>query len=382
MKIYDAVVAGGGLIGASIALELAEAGLKVAIFDAQEPGREASWASAGMISPAPENPGMIPFMPMALASAAMYPEFVRKVKELTGKDPGYRKEGALDILLRGETQNLQEELSTIIALQRGVGLHAAALTAEQAREMEPALSEDTEAAIFRADEGSLDARALTQAVLQAAREKGVEILGGNGAKGLKKERGRCRGLALEKGEVQAQWTIVAAGCFSARIAGAERYAPVQPAKGQMVALRCDSIEVRRILWLGHKYLVPRSDGRIIAGSTIERTGFDHEVTAGGIRTILSEAVKLVPALENARMEETWAGLRPDSPDHLPIIGPTDLDGLLIATGHFRSGILLAPITARLIREWITTQQVSVDWERVSPMRFLEAEGSKVVSSQM
>jgi len=379
MKLYDAVVAGGGLIGASIAFELAEAGLNVALCDAREPGQEASWASAGMISPAPENPGMIPFMPMALASAALYPDFIRKVEELTGQDSGYQKSGALDVILDDDLQKAQEELSTVVALQRGVGLHAEAISAERAREMEPALNEETQAAIFRADEGSLDARAFTQAVLQAARQRDVEIFAGNGAKALKKEGNRCRGLVLESGEVEAKWTIVAAGCYSARIAGAEPYAPVMPAKGQMVALRCEGVEIKRILWLGHKYLVPRKDGRIIAGSTIEQAGFDRHVTAGGIQAILSEAMKMVPALEQARIEETWAGLRPDSPDHLPIIGPTDVEGLLIATGHFRSGILLAPITARLIRECITTQQVSVDWSRVSPMRFLEAKEKKVVS---
>ena len=371
MTTYDAVIAGGGVIGASIALELAEAGLKVGLYDAREPGREASWASGGMISPAPENAGMIPFMPMSLASAAMYPELIRKVEQLTGKDVGYRKDGALDVILEPDAER---ELSTIIALQHGVGLRAEAISAEQALEMEPGLNEDIQAAIFRADEGSLDARALTEAMLEAAVQKGVRIVGDNGAKRVKRGGGRCTGLVLESGEVEAKWTIVAAGSFSARIEGVEAYAPVFPAKGQMVALRCDTVEIQRILWLGHKYLVPRKNGRIIAGSTIERTGFDHAVTAGGIESILREAMKMVPALENARIEETWAGLRPDSPDHLPIIGPTDMEGLLIATGHFRSGILLAPITGRLIREWVTREQVSLDWERVSPMRFLEAKG--------
>jgi glycine oxidase len=124
--------------------------------------------------------------------------------------------------------------------------------------------------------------------------------------------------------------------------------------------------------LEHTYLVPRNDGRIIAGSTIERTGFDHDVTVAGLKKILNEATKLAPGLAKARVEETWAGLRPDTPDHLPIVGPTDVEGLLIATGHFRSGILLAPITARLLREWVTAQPVSVNWDRVSPMRFFEA----------
>ena len=371
MTTYDVVVAGGGLIGAAIALELAEAGLKVGLYDAREPGREASWASAGMISPTPENPGMIPFMPISLASVALYSEFIGKVEELSGKDVDYRKSGALDVILEG---NVERELSTIIALQHGVGLRAEAISAERAREMEPTLNEDIQAAIFRADEGSLDARMFTEAVLEAGRRKGVQIFAGNGALALKKAGGRCHGVILAKGEVQAKWTIIAAGSFSARIEGVQPYAPVFPAKGQMVALRCEAADFQHILWLGHKYLVPRKNGRIIAGSTIERSGFDRDVTAGGIESILREVMKMVPSLENARIEETWAGLRPDSPDHLPIIGPTDVDGLLIATGHFRSGVLLTPITARLIREWVTQQRVSVDWERVSPMRFLEAQG--------
>jgi len=369
MKTYDTVIAGGGLIGATIALELAEAGLKVALFDAREPGREASWASAGMISPAPENAGMIPFVPMSLASVALYPEFIARVERLTGMDVGYRKDGALDVILGGDAE---EELSTVIALQHGVGLKARALSAEQARQMEPVLTDEIQAAIFREDEASLDTRAFMEATLKAAAAKGVEIFPGNGAKAVWKSGGRCQGLLLEHGQVQAKWTVIAAGCFSARIEGAAPYAPVFPAKGQMLALRCEAVEIQRILWLEHKYLVPRNDGRIVAGSTIERTGFDHDVTAGGVELILREVMKMVPGLEQARIEEIWAGLRPDSPDHLPIIGPTNMDGLLMATGHFRSGILLAPITARLIREWVSTQKVSVDWERVSPMRFLEA----------
>lgn len=312
---------------------------------------------------------MIPFVPMALASASLYPEFVRKVESLTERDAGYRKDGGLDILL---DSNAQQEISTVIALQHGVGLRAEAVSAEQARQMEPSLTEEIEAAIFRPDEASLDARAFTYAVLEVARRKGVHIFAGNGAKALWMDHARCKGLILEKGQAEAKWTIIAAGCYSARIEGVAPYAPVFPTKGQMIALRCESVEIKHVLWLEHKYLVPRHDGRIIAGSTLERTGFDRHVTAGAIQQILHEVMRMVPRLERARIEETWAGLRPDSPDHLPIIGPTDVEGLLIATGHFRSGVLLAPVTARLIREWVTHQRVSLDWERLSPMRFLEA----------
>ena len=140
----------------------------------------------------------------------------------------------------------------------------------------------------------------------------------------------------------------------------------------MVALRAEDVDIVRVLWSEHIYLVPRNDGRILAGATVEYVGFDKRTTAGGIEKILSAAIDLAPRLANARIEETWAGLRPDSPDHLPILGPADLEGLLMATGHFRSGILLTPITARLIREWITEQKVSLDWDRFSPLRFQSA----------
>jgi glycine oxidase len=366
MTTYDAVIAGGGVIGACSALELAEAGLKVALYDAREPGQEASWASAGMISPAPENPQMIPFVPFIAASVALYPKLIQKVQERTGIDVGYHKTGSLDLILDGD---VPQQVDAIVALQHGAGLHADALSAAQAREMVPSLTNQLQAAVFRADEASLDARVFTRAVLEAARRAGVDVFAGNGAQALRKEKGRCRGLILQNGEMEAKWTIVAAGCFSSQIAGVEPFAPVIPAKGQILALRCEAVKLSRILWLGHKYLVPRTDGRIIAGATIEHAGFDRAVTAGGMRSILSEAVKMVPELEKAHIEDSWAGLRPDSPDHLPIVGPTDVEGLLIATGHFRSGVLMAPITARLIREWVTTQQVTVNWDNMSPMRF-------------
>jgi len=368
MKSYDAIVAGGGLIGASIAWELASAGLKVGVFDAQMPGREASWASGGMISPSPETPATACLLPLSMASVRLYPDFLRRVEELSGKRVGYRKEGALDIYLAEPDKN---EFSEILEQHSAAGLGAEALSSEQACELEPAITAEIRAAILRRDEGSLDSRILTEGVLEAAKRKGAEIHPGNGAKSLWMEGNACKGLQVETGRVEARWTVVAAGCFSARIEGAAPYAPVVPAKGQMIALRCDGVKIQRDLWCDHMYLVPREDGRIIAGSTIEYEGFDRSVTASGMKKILTNAISLVPALEKARIEETWAGLRPDSPDHLPILGPTDKEGLLIATGHFRGGILLAPVTAHLVREWVTTQKVSEDWAPFDPMRFHE-----------
>lgn len=366
MKKFDAAIAGGGVIGGAIALELARAGMRVGVFDRQQPGQEASWASAGILSPAPESPGMIALVPLGKKSLSLYPEFVAQVEEISGNNTGFRAEGTLEALFSGDTK---AELSTIIALHHGLGLKAEALCADDARELEPALNEDVEAAVLRPEECSIDNRAVTNAVLEAARRSGAEIFPDTSVRGIWREGNRCAGLILQHEKVEAKWTIVAAGCFSAGIEGVAAYAPVRPAKGQMVALRADEVKMRRVLWAEHVYLVPRNDGRILAGATVEYVGFDKRTTAGGIEKILSAAIELAPGLANARMEETWAGLRPDCPDHLPILGPTDLDGLLMATGHFRSGILLAPITARLIREWITEQQVSVDWDRFSPLRF-------------
>lgn len=368
-KKYDAVIAGGGLIGGAVALELALAGLRVAVYDQAEPGREASWAGAGILSPAPENPATIPLVPIAKASMVLYPEFVSRVEEISGQAVGFRAKGTLDALFSGDAAR---ELSTLVALHHGWGLRAEAIGAEDARELEPALSPELEAAVLRPDEASVDNRALTQAVLQAAQKQGVQIFSNQAVQAIWHDKNRCNGLRVGNESVAAEWTVIAAGCFSANIAGAEKHAPVRPAKGQMIALRAEGLKVERVLWSDKVYLVPRNDGRILAGATVEYVGFDRNVTAGGIEKLLHGAIELAPALAAARIEETWSGLRPDSPDHLPILGPAEMDGLLFATGHFRSGILLAPITARLTGEWITQGRVSVDWERFSPLRFLEA----------
>lgn len=369
MKTFDAAIGGGGLIGGAIALELARAGLHVGVFDKREPGQEASWAGAGILSPAPENPGAIPMVPLGQASLALYPEFIDTVEEISGQNVGFRPKGTVEALFSRDTAR---DLSTLIALHHGLGLKAEPLSAEDARELEPALSPEIEAAALRPDEASVDNRALTRAVLEAAQKSGAEILAGRAMEAVWREGERCAGLRLHGEKIAARWTIIAAGCFSAKIDGVEPYAPVRPAKGQMIALRADGVKIERVLWSDHIYLVPRNDGRILAGATTEYVGFDKEVTAGGMEKILSAAIALAPGLANARIEETWAGLRPDSPDHLPILGPTELDGLVIATGHFRSGILLTPITAQLVSEWVTKQSVPVDWERFSPMRFVEA----------
>jgi glycine oxidase len=366
MKMFDVAIAGGGLIGSSIALELARAGLRVSLFDRQEPGLEASWASAGILSPAPESPAMIGMVPLGKASMSLYPEFVQMVEEISGQSVGYRAKGTLEVVT---SRHAREELSTIIALHHGLGLEAEPLSATDARGMEPSLREDIEAAVFRPAEASVDNRLMTRAIIEGARKSGVEVFPGQGVQAIWRERDTCNGLITGTEKISAKHTVIAAGCFSAQIQGAEQYAPVRPAKGQMISLRCPETKIERVLWGDDIYLVPRNNGRVLAGATVEYAGFDKTLTAGGQRKLLSAAIDLVPAFEKAQVEETWAGLRPDSPDHLPILGPTDVQGLMMATGHFRSGVLLTPITAKLIREWITLGNVSEQWDRFSPMRF-------------
>jgi glycine oxidase len=378
MRSFDVAIAGGGLIGGAIAWELARAGLRVGVFDKGEPGREASWAGAGILSAVPENPGTIPLVPLAKASMGLYPNFVAQVEDESGQDVGFRPYGSLQALF---SANAREELSTLIALHHGLGLKTEPLRADDARQSEPALSEEVAAAVLRTEDASVDNRALARAVLDAARKSGVEIFSGVAARAISREGTRCTGLVLENEKVPANWTIIAAGCFSAEIDGVETFAPVRPAKGQMAALRGGGLQIERVLWSDKIYLVPRNDGRVLAGATVEYAGFDKTVTAGAIAQILSAAIELAPAVGRACIEETWAGLRPDAPDHMPILGPTDLDGLLMATGHFRNGIVLTPITAKLVFEWVTQQSVSVDWERFSPMRFAEARREAAAAKQ-
>ena len=377
MRSYDAIIAGGGLIGGAIALELARNDLRVSLFDAREPGQEASWASAGILSPAPENPWMISMVPIGKVSLAMYPEFIAEVQELSGIATGYRDKGTVEALF---SWHAREELNTIVALHRGLGLKAEAISAKEARELEPALSEEVEAAVLRPQEASVDNRLLANALIEAAKMSGAEIHSGAALEGIWSEGSQCRGAIVNGEKISAKHTIVAAGAFSSQIAGASEYAPVSPAKGQMVSLRCAAAKIDRVLWSERIYVVPRNDGRILCGATVEHVGFDKTVTASGMHANLDAVIELAPVLATAQVEESWAGLRPDTPDHLPIIGPTEIAGLLIATGHFRSGVLLTPITAKLIAEFILEKTPSVDWEKFSPMRFQAAKESARASS--
>lgn len=369
VKTFDAAIIGGGLIGAAIAFELAGENLRVALFDKQEPGREASWAAAGMLSPAPDGPPALPLVPLAIQSLRLYPQFVEAVEKVSGQTTDYEVKGALHLFCAPEGERDRDAL---VREYRALGIVAEPLDAAAARKMENSIGSLAHSAALL-PEAIVDPRHLTQAVLTAARARGVAIRAGTGVTRLLRVGARCTGVVAGGEEIQARQVIVAAGSFSAGIANGSgdfaRYAPTIPVRGQMLALDAKGVRLHHVVRSHRGYLVPRRDGRIIAGSTLEDAGFAKEVTPEGVRKIREAAIEMIPALETAEIVERWAGLRPGSPDELPILGPTDIEGLLIATGHYRNGILLAPVTAKLVREWVVLGKTTFDAEIFSPLRF-------------
>ena len=380
MKTYDAIIVGGGIIGGSIAFELSRRNLRVAVLDRQELMREASWAAAGMLSPAPDCPAAIPLVPFAQTSLALYAKFVAAVEEASGLPSGYRSGGAIEVIFRGDAGR---ELSTLVALHRGLGLACEPLPPDEAQKMEPCIGREARAAAFLRDECSVDPRALTAGVLAAAESAGAELCPGVAVNSLILKENECLGVSTSDGErYHAAHTVVAAGCWSSQISGAEIFAPTIPVRGQMAALRHCGMPIRHVLRSERGYLVPRgtqSPQTIVVGSTIEHAGYEKQVTSGGLEKILSAANELVPELAGAQLIETWCGLRPGTPDQLPILGPAETDGLIFATGHYRNGILLAPVTAKLVGEWIADGRTTFDWEAFSPLRFVRAASGRSAS---
>jgi glycine oxidase len=370
VNTYDVLIVGGGIIGGSIAFELAQRDLRVAVLDRQELMREASWAAAGMLSPAPDCPAAIPLVPLGRASLDIYPQFVAAIEEVSSKPTGFRADGTLEVLCHGDAER---ELSTFVAMHRGLGLACEPLSLEDALEIEPALGRDVRAAALLPDEASVDTRLLTAALLHAAELSGAALLPGVEVTAIVEQGKRCAGVRILSGETfHAPHVVFAAGCWTGLIPGVAAYAPTIPVRGQMLALRHAGEPIRQVLRSERAYVVPRGGASpqiLVAGSTLENAGYEKCVTSGGIEKILAGVNEIAPELANAEIIETWCGLRPGTPDQLPVIGPTDIEGLFMATGHYRNGILLAPITARLIGDWITERRTSFDSENFSPLRF-------------
>jgi len=379
MGAYDAVIVGGGLIGSSIAFELSSEKLRVALLDRQEPGREASWAAAGMLAPGPDSSDATALVPLGIESLRLYPEFIVAIERASGKSVDFTRNGTFEVFRGPEAEIARNKM---VAEFHHLGLAAGAMSADEARKHESSLGANTGAVAWLPEEATVDPRLLVEAVLAAAKLGGAEIRANCAVDALLYEGKACTGVVAAGQKISAKQIVIAAGSFCGTIADPAReahqqpqlqhYAPVHPVRGQMLALRSETVQLKKVLRSQHGYLVPRRDGRIIAGSTLENSDFVKQVTPQGVRQILDAALELAPALANAKIVEEWSGLRPGTPDLLPIIGPTDITGLWLATGHYRNGILLAPATAKIMRDWIVTGKSNFKAESFSPLRFTTA----------
>ena len=350
----DVAVVGAGIIGLSVAFELASRGAMVRVYDTGEPAKAASWAAAGMLAPFSEHIADDAMMRLCESSLALYPSFAQTIANASGIDPHLRLNG---IVHAAYTPEAFERLLRRADELRAAGHDATTYDREQTLSMEAALAKSIAGSLLVHGEGQIDNRRLGRALIAACESQGVRIHTGIESVLVECDGRRVLGVRTERGFVAAGAVVNAAGAWSARIDGVpdECVPPVHPVKGQMLAIEIPVGFVRRTTWVPGAYLVPRPDGRLLVGATAENAGFDTRVTAGGLDTLLRAAVTAAPALRDFTVSEAWAGLRPGTPDERPFLGPTSLSGYFLATGHYRNGILLAPVTARKIADVIETQ---------------------------
>ena len=363
------VIVGAGLIGLGIAYELARRGASVRVIDAHEPGRAASWAGAGMLAPYTEAHPSADFEAFCVSSLALYPEFVADLRARSGVDARLALDGILEAAYDSPAEDrLRAQVESRLAL----GIPARWLDRDELQRFEPALGRTARGAAFSPSEGHVDNRRLGRALRGACDALGVRIDENTGPVALEADARRVLGMRHPRGFVPAGAVVNAAGAWAGSIEGLPPHAvlPVAPVKGQMLALAMSSNFIRRVLWLPGAYLVPRDDGRLLVGATVEDAGFDVRVTAAAMRTLLDAALAALPSLAELTIVEMWAGLRPATPDGLPYIGPTSLGGYFVAAGHYRNGILLTPATARLIADILEGRSTGID--AFSPLRAQEA----------
>lgn len=368
---YDAVVVGGGVIGLCCAWHAARRGAAVAVVDAGRPPAGASRVAAGMLAPVGELAfGEPELLRLTLAAAATYPEFVAELEVATGTTTGYSRHGALHVALdRDEAAALRRSHE----LQRSLELDAEWLPPRRCRELEPGLAPALAGGVHAPGEGSIDPRALSAALLTALSRAGAPVLTETAAREALLDGGRLVGVRTEGGdELRADAVVLASGAWSgaADWLPAEARPPVRPVKGQILELRTrdGSAACERIVSSERVYLVARPDGRLIVGATVEEQGFDTAVTAGGMHELLREAYRLLPEVAEMELVEATAGLRPGTPDNLPLIGPGELGGLFLATGHYRNGILLAPITGEAVAGLLAGERLPAALAAADPAR--------------
>jgi glycine oxidase len=353
VQTWDVIIVGGGIIGLSLSIALRKRSATVLVVERGEPGREASHAAAGMLADFPlETPSAL--QPLAAASAHMYPEFVHELQDESGMNVDLRDQGTIFF-------------ATPEQLQQCPGLTADSPLPSSLSELEPALSHIKLPAIYL-KERSVDPRALTSAALKAARHRGVDIASGTAVTEVLLANGSVAGVGTSRTSYSAAAVVNCAGAWAGQLP--PHQFPTRPVKGQMLSLVGASRDLlRHVIRAPEIYLVPRSDGRILVGATVEEAGYDKRTDAATIQHMRQAAIHLVPALAQARMLEAWAGLRPGSPDNLPILGATRTPGYFVATGHFRDGILLTPVTAHVMAQIVTGGKPEYDVSPFSPARF-------------
>ena len=348
-------IIGAGVIGLGIAWRLAARGVSVAVFDKGVSGAGASHAAAGMLAACAEaEPGEEALVTLGRVSQARWPAFAAELKQASGVDVGLRPEGTLVVAL---TSDDQARLSHQLTFQQKLGLPLQWISAAETRRREPHLAGKLAGAVFSPEDTQVDNRKLAAALRIAAEAAGSIIREHQEVKTISSDAGRVDGIILADGtKVGADVVVLAAGAWSRSIDGLapELRPPVRPIKGQMLALRMDPAAplLTHVVWAPGAYLVPRLDGRLLVGATVEEKGYDTSLTAGGILTLLEAAWRVVPAVEELPIDEMWVGHRPGSRDDAPILGTGPIDGLIYATGHHRNGILLTPVTADAIAQLV------------------------------
>ena len=359
---FDAIVVGAGVIGLACAWRAASRGARVLVLDRSDPPAGATRVAAGMLAPIGElRFGEQRLLEMTLAAAEAYPGFVAELEAASGRQTGYRRCGALHVALdRDESAELRRQHE----LQQARGLQAEWLGPRACRELEPGIAPSLHGGVHVPGEAAVDPRALSTALLAALREAGGELRSGAEAVELLIDGERAAGVRTADGaELRSPAVVVASGCW----AGEGKWLPerlrppVRPVKGQILELGGPASEplCGRIVASERVYLVPRADGRLLVGATVEERGFETTVTAGGVHELLREAYRLLPDVVELELIDAAAGLRPGTPDNLPLIGTTELEGLLLATGHFRNGVLLAPLTAEVIAGLLAGERQAV-----------------------
>jgi glycine oxidase len=371
-------IIGGGVSGLGIGWRLAAAGCHVDLYERAEPGRAASWAAAGMLAARAEaEPGEEMLLPLNLASQEMWPGFAAELAAASGVSVDYRNEGTLLVALDRDDA---EALRFNYDYQRRQGLDVEWLSGAEARRREPFLSPNVGAGVFSPGDHQVDNRKLVAALLQAFRAAGGALHGGAEVAAVEIQDGRARGVVLtgEDDVRRHDVVVLAAGAWSRGIAGLPDALrpPVRPLKGQMLSVQMDPEDplLRHVLWAPGVYLVPRLDGRMIIGATVEEKGFDPSLTAGGILDLLRSTWEALPGVTELPIVEMWVGHRPTSRDDAPILGPTPVDGLVMATGHHRNGILLTPVTADAVSHYILHGKVMPVIEPFSIARFAKKPG--------